>query len=115
MRGFLSRTRQGERIRDCRKKPLSPSCHRCASARRAGTISNMLFLKSERMLSFGDFKLKIEPHPHDRLDFKFSLYKSGKYLPEGTNLPLRLLKFLADDHPGESFDLDQLARQIWAR
>jgi DNA-binding winged helix-turn-helix (wHTH) protein len=65
-----------------------------------------------RSVFFGPFRLEIRPHPHDPAQTVLRLFRDGQLQKAGP-LRLRLLAFMADDHPGEELTIDEIAAAVW--
>jgi len=65
-----------------------------------------------RSVYFGPFRLEIRPHPHDPGELLLRLFRNGDFQAL-ERLQLRLLRFLADEHPGEEVSIDEIAAAVW--
>jgi len=65
-----------------------------------------------RSVFFGPFRLEIRPHPHDANETILRLFHNGRF-QHAERLQLRLLRLLADDHPGEEVTVDEIAAALW--
>ncbi len=69
-----------------------------------------------KRLSFANLRLEIRPHPHNRNENILRLYKEGQPDPlHAEPQALRLLRFLADQHPGEELTADQIYEALWGK
>ena len=65
-----------------------------------------------RSVFFGPFRLEIRPHPHDPNETVLRLFHND-VVQAVERKQLRLLQFLADDHPGEEVTVDEIAAALW--
>lgn len=65
-----------------------------------------------RSVFFGPFRLEIRPHPHDPNETVLRLFYKEK-VQAVERMQLRLLRFLADEHPGEEVTVDEINAALW--
>lgn len=65
-----------------------------------------------RNIFFGPFRLAIKPHPHDPMQMLTKLFHNEK-TQRLQRKQLDLLRFMADDHPGEELTIEDIAAALW--
>jgi DNA-binding winged helix-turn-helix (wHTH) protein len=75
-------------------------------------VNNLQLQLGMRKVHFGPYCLVIRPHPHNKDEDLLSLLWKGQE-QAAEPLTLKLLRFLADEHPGEEVGVEQLINAIW--
>jgi DNA-binding winged helix-turn-helix (wHTH) protein len=73
-----------------------------------------MLLNAVKRLSFGRFLLEMRAHPHNRSETLLRLLHNGEPVdPQPQPKTLKLLRYLADEHPGEELTQDEIADALW--
>jgi len=65
-----------------------------------------------KTLIFDNFRFELRPHPHNRDEIILKLYRGAKPA-HAERQTLKLLRFLADQHPDEELTTNQICEALW--